>query len=344
MRTRLSDAKDPNQCEIASLINIRPEDARFTKMINRAQRELIQTGEMFWGLFGRYAFCTTQSCMTWPRQIAAIETVSVCSQPIPVRNQWFEFLGSGPGPQSDNCNTENRGCCGGLQLFDRGTAPTFSDIIGTGKKIKVYADVAEDGDAVILLQGYDQNGNWIRTQVEGVWIDGEYVGISTTPQTSFHIFSSLVAVQKPLTNGVVRLYEYDTVALTQRALAIYEPDELNPSYRRSFISGISGDGCGCDSDDDDECETKTVEVMAKLEFIPAKNDNDWLLIGNLTALEYECQSILKSDCDLFAESAAWHAKAVNALRAELRHYVGNPVMPIRMQPRRVGGAAVRNMI
>lgn len=201
----------------------------------------------------------------------------------------------------------------------------------------MYADVAEDAAAKILLFGNDENGNWIRSESSpGVWHDGLYVSLSGGPNLSSKFFTALTGVQKPVTKGAIRLYEYDTVLTTQRALAVYEPTETNPSYRRSFIGSI------CPGAD---CDTVQVMVMAKLEFIPVSADTDWLLIGNLPAIKDMCQSILKSERNLFDESVQWEARAVQALRRELSHYRGHGVVqPIRMVPRNIGGPAVANMI
>jgi hypothetical protein len=150
----------------------------FVAIVNEAIQSLLNKGKWF-GTTQTYRVCVTDSCLTWPRQFATIEKVDVCGQPVSIRNQWFEFEKNGPG-----LRTDKNAYCDGLQLHDRGTACTFADVSGTNKKIKVYASVAESGSSKILLQGYDENGAWIRTQSGGAWVDGEYVTISTTPQTT----------------------------------------------------------------------------------------------------------------------------------------------------------------
>lgn len=342
IRKTLANAKDTTQCGIAAVANVSPSDDRFLALLNLATQNLVQTGEMFYGLHQEINFCVTSGCIVLPRQVAAVETAAVCGHPISVRNRWFQYL-PGVGIHYDSsCSSGN--CCAGPNLLDQGNTVTFSDIIPDAKKIKVYADVEETAGAKILIQGYDDNGQWITTETSpgsGVWIDGEYVAISTTPQTSTKFFSSVVGVQKPITNGVVRLYEYDTVALTQRAIAIYESDETNPSYRKMLIPNLGGGSCVNDDGED----TTQVTVMAKLEFIPVRNDLDWLLIGNFSALESEVQSILKRRNNLADESLTWHALAVQTLRNEFRHYAGRGVVnPMRMQPRNLAGAGVRNLI
>ncbi len=295
---------------IPQVLGLCPSDPRMLEYVNEAMERLMSRGK-FKGTYQKYRICASSSCITWPRQIETIESLAICDQPVRIRNEWFEFLEFGTGLQSGS------GC--GSQMFDRGTACAFNDIAGVNKKIKVYADVAESAGAKILLQGYDENGAWIRTLVGDEWVDGEYVVLAVSPGTlSTKIFSSLTGVQKPDTNCVVRLYEYNTDDTTQRAIAIYEPDETVPQYRRSLIAGLGTGGC-CNS----ECETKAVTVMAKLRFIPVARDTDYLPIGNLAAVKDMCQSIRKMENNLFEEAKAYEASAVNELERELATYLGD---------------------
>lgn len=341
MPSTLADAK---ASRIPNVLNLAPTSPAFLAFLNQAQERLLHAGK-YWGTYGEYRVCVTEGCITWPRQFAAIEAVALCGQPIVARNQWFQYLNSGAGLREPSTCTSSDStpwhpCSCGQGLFDRGTACTFADIRGINKKIRVYADVAEAAGAKILLQGYDQNSQWIRSEVSGEWIDGEYVTLSTTPQLTTKFFSSLVSVQKPITNGPIRLYEYNTDTTTQRAIAYYEPDETRPSYRRSFISGLQVPCCGSS-----DCETTTVNVMAKLAFIPARVDTDWLIIGNLNALQYMCQSLFKLEANVFDEAQAWEAKAIQEMDRELRHMVGSGIVqPLKMTPRNIGGSAVVNLV
>jgi len=338
MRTTLANAKDSALTNIAATCNLSTSDARFIQRINEAQQRLIQTKEMFHGSHQKMQFCVTAGCLVLPRQVAAVETVSLCDRPIPVRNKWFEYLETGTGIRGD-------GSCGSAscdhQLLDRGETCCFADIIGTDKQIKVYTDVTESASAIITLYGYDENGQWIRTLVSGTWIDGEQVSLSGGPNTTTKYFTSLTGVQKPITSGTVRLYEYDTTLLTQRAIAVYEPDETNPSYRKKLLTGIDSSGSCADCDSGEF----QVTAMVRLEFIPARLDTDWLLIGNLPALKDEIQSILKYESNNFQEAAFYHAKAIQTLREEFRHYNGfGAVNPIRMAPNNIAGPGVLNLV
>lgn len=334
MKLTLGDAR----ATIGRVMGVCSTDSRIPDILNEAVQRLISRGKWV-GTTARYRICVNSGCITWPRQIETIESFAICDRPGIIRNEWFEFVQDGPGVMAHDENWGNL-------LIDRGTAISFDDFNGTNKKIRVYADVAESADAKLFVQYYDSNANWKRTLVSGSWVNGEYITISTTPQNSeSHVLTGgWVGVQKPVTNGVVRVYEYDTVTGAQRPLAIYEPDETRPEYRRSMIPGLS-DMPACD-DSSTGCTSKAVTVMAKLKFIPVSADTDLLLIGNLPALKDMVQAILKRERNLLGEAAAYEVSAINELQQELASYQGSgPVPAIRVAEKAIwGGGAIDNLI
>lgn len=325
MRLTLGQVK---ASRIGVSVGIDPNTQRFVDFVNEAQERLLNRGH-WWGTQARYRFCVDSACITWPRQIAAIDAVAVDSCPVTIRNGWHEFLENGPGLQTgDACS---------LQMYDRGTAVTFNDIAGINKKIRVYADVTEADGAKILLLGYDENGNWIRTLVGGEYVDGEYLTLSTTPQLSTKLFTNLTGVQKPVTRGTIRLYEYDTDITTQRPIAYYEPDEMYPNYRRSLISGLDNH-CS-------PCGNKTVTVVATHAFIPVRLNTDYLVIGCMPALKDMVSAVKLREDKNFDEAEKYEASAIRELEKELRHFTGSgTVVTMRSPPRNIYGGGVENMI
>lgn len=272
------------------------------------------------GTLARYQICANFACFSWPRAIETIEAFAICNGPGTVRSGWYEFADFGWGQiHSDYCV--------GNQLIDRGHAPAFDDITGTNKKIRVYCDLSVDVGKSILLQGYDENGNWILTNNGET--NGEEVVLAMPYVDTDNLFTGLTGVQKEVTKGNVRLYELNTSTSAQKPLAIYEPDETLPEYRRSLVPGLTNRGVCCGTDAS-ECEKKTVTVIAKLKFIPVVNETDWVMIGNVPALKDMCQSIQKREDNLIAEALAYEASAVRELEAELSSFYGDgTVDPIR---------------
>lgn len=320
---------------IAAAAQICEDDARVVSYVNRAVRRLMPKGKWV-GTMQNYRICASNDCITWPRQIATIELAAVCGTPIKVRNEWYEFNESGPGIQTGTS---------GLKLVDRGRHPAFADITGgaTDRKIKVYADVNEGSGKYIILQGQDENGNWIRTQSGSTWIDGERVAIPSSANLqslTTKKFSKLSRVIKDATSGNVRLYEYDSTNSTNiRALAVYEPDEKLPVYRRSFLPGLSQQHSG------GTCESAQVDVSAKLLFMPVANENDFVMLGNIDALEEMTRGLVHFDNRNFADGFTCERLALGLLNDELSQYLGDgPVVAMRVEKDNFGAGEVENCV
>lgn len=335
-RLRLSDVRP----SVAMAMGMCSSSSEVRTIANEAHRRLVAKGKWV-NLVQRYRICTSsEGCITWPRQIETIEGWQLCEYPGELRNQWYEFQSNGPGllTSDDSYFT---------MMIDRGTRVTFDDIYGTNKKLKVTSDVTESATAKITVLGYDQNANWIRTQVSGTWIDGEQIAISTTGNFSTNFFTNITGIIKPVTNGPVRLLEYDTtLATVTKSLGYYENDEEVPIYRASMIPGL-GDrsGCGNVDEDGEQCETKQITVIAKLRHIDVVNDNDFFLLGNLAALKLMAMAILKENRNLFEESMAYEAKAIKELQDELSSYEGDGALPtMKQESPEIWGAGVLNYV
>lgn len=323
---------------LARILGMVSTDSRVKDYANEAARRLVARGKWV-GTTLRYHLCVRGAGITWPRQIETIELFGVNDLPGIVRNEWYEFLGTGPGLM----DTENS--CLGRQLIDRGTACTFADITRgiITRKLKVISSVAETGSPRLLIRGYDENANWIRTQDAGAWIDGEYVAINSTGTLSTKYYTQVVNIVKPATNGKVTLTEWDSVgSVAVKSLATYEPDETLPVYRRSIIPGLEGMAI-CDSGACNQAEEeRSVTVYCKLRYLPVINDNDFFLIGNLSALKHGVKAIQLEEKDMRGEAELWWQSAINELNRELESYMGDGAVNVpRMEdPLLFGGGGI----
>lgn len=222
--------------------------------------------------------CQGNRCVTWPRQIETIEGAAfVKGQNIGIRGIWFEFDDNGTGLAD---------CVRAPLLYDRSTeACLLSDIDGNNKKLKVVAERVEKDSASLTFFGYDPNRVWIRTEVtSGVWIDGEPVDIiNGNPQTTINNFSSVVQVQKSMTNGPVQIIEVDDDSGAQRLVAYYEYDEVEPIYRRQYLTAQQ---CGnCD----------TLDVLAIRRVLTVSADTDLVYPPIFPALQAMVVGLHKRD-------------------------------------------------
>lgn len=293
-----------------------------------------------------------------PPQIASIEKASVCGSPLRMRDMWYEFLENGFGIQYALNNTTSSsgaisggGCCGANSAMwpgcfgmgdalQRGTFPTFQDIHGTNKKLTVVCDLISDVGKEVLLLGYDENNNWIRTTQSGVIRDGEIVALAQNAgTTTVNKFTVVTDIQPPDDlDGQWWLYEYNVDTAILRMLGHYQYFETRPNYQRYFFPMIPS---GTDSNGD--CTLTTVEVIAKLDFIPVVRDTDYLVIGSLPALKEMTRAIYLSENEPDYEKAqriltAGEALAMHELNKELEHYLGERVIGVDIVGASVGSA------
>ncbi len=311
---------------IPAALNICPTDARLLPWLNESIERLIRKA-LWIGTYARVRMCATDGCLSLPPQIASIERVAVCGQVINVHDFFYEFLSNGLGPRNASCSTAG-GCncgggCGVAEANLRGWFPTFADVRGTTKKLTVICDLSTDVGKRVLLLGYDENKNWIRTIQNGVYADGEVLtlaqGAGTTSTKFFD--GGVTGVQfLDARDGQVWLYEYDTVATTSRMIGSYQYFETVPSYARFYFPSICAQSSG------GSCATTQVEIIGRLEYYPVVKDTDVLLIGNIPALKNMCVAVKTyeeavNNADI-QRAMAFEALAVKELDNEIDFALG----------------------
>ena len=327
MKLLLKDVKP----DAARILSMASTDTRVVDYINEAQERLMYKGK--WpGTYIRYELTQSNGAITWPRQLETIEAVSISGSSGTIRDSWFEFLESGPGLM-DKAGAD------ALTLVDRGEAPCFTDLDVSDdidKRIRVKYKNLDNGKSIIL-QGYDENGAWIRSNISGTVIDGEKVTFDTTSDpletsTGYYLadttnkFQILSAVVKDVTSYELKLFEIEATGdVSERAIAQYEPSETKPHYRRSLIPGLADDNTDV-----------TVTIVGKARFIPAVVDDDWLHINIKAAIKEMIMSISLAEKLMTQESMAHEARAESILQDYLMHYIGDGTVVV---PRMTGTAA-----
>lgn len=311
---------------IANAIGKCDDSDEVASYTNQAARRLLTRG-MFAGCYGRFTIAVTDGCITLPRQIESIITAASCCGQVTVRNQWYEFNEGGYGLMDKDRSI-------GSQLVDRGTVPAYRDMTGgTNSYVRVYLGDSSDAGKTITLQGYDQNGNWVRTLNSGVWIDGEKLTLAGTYIQSTKKFTALTGVIRDATNTVQRLYEFNATDSTELDLAVYDPDETLPQYRRMFWGGI------CESAD-----TRYLTVMARMRHIDVANDNDYVIPPCPDAIKLMVKAIDFEEKNLPNESMIYEQKAVAELLNATRAYLGEAVGVMRRVNQDVFGGGITTLI
>lgn len=305
MKLILSQIKSPCVKMLPGMVTT---DTRLVDYINEACERLLYKGK--WpSCYAKFTIAVTDGLVTWPRQIETIERFAHNNAPGSVQNDWYEWIETGWGLRDSASGYD------GLTLMDKGTDCVFANVsIVPGAFLKVksslVADVTPDK---ILIQGYDHLGNWVRTLSGGVYIDGEYVTLTgTTYASTVNQFSRVTGVQKTVTDGFVSLWEVDPVTGFYNRLGYYEPTETVPCYRVSLVPGITTDTAPA-----------FINVMAKLRFIKASVDTDYILPPNLAAIKLMIAAIYKEENNLIGEANVYEANALRLLNEQLDHYLGD---------------------
>ena len=303
--------------------------------VNSATQRLLYAAESndsgFWGAWAEMAF-TVDRCdpyLTTGRNVARLEAIDVCSYPIAVNNQFFEYLRFGFGRLPKNLS-QRSDCLNNVAAYDRGTFPSFSDLKPPNKIIRVYLGDASDANKRTLIQGLDNNNQTIYSIDNAVQVEGLFLTLTAPFVDMPFEMLKLTGIQKDITNAPVSYFEVDTVTGLSRLIATLEPTETVSGYRRYYLDNLPLNCCG-----NTASSTVQLTAIAKLDFIPVKGDTDYLLVGNIEALGNECQSIRYSETDATPGKgmAEYHHKqAIRLLNGELIHREGKTNPAINFAP------------
>jgi len=281
MRLTLGEAKGELN-DVAGISAMDLLDPNLVKVINRAVRELLQSGD-YAETVDRYMFKMFDGFLVMPHFLQKPTHITVNKVPREFRNQWFEFLQHGPGQIGKEDLIR--------PVLDRGEIPTFRNIPNTGGpwKIKISAEVVEKDDKgkplVLHLGGHDENEKEIySTGNDTMWGRGEDLVISQSAgfmTTSSFNYSSLQTISKPVTRG--RIFMDATDGTTEIRIGEFAPAETSPCNRVYLIPGV-GD---CDADVGSVGLVNEIDVVirAKKAFVKAIDDTDVLQVSSVDAIE-----------------------------------------------------------
>lgn len=284
-RKQLSDAKTSSLKNIAGAC-VNSQD--FIDVVNEAQRRLAKRGNWFdteWVI----RVCLHDRCVVWPRHVGTVLGVrwsNCCSDGFAdMRDRWYSILG--------NTSTCNWGGDNYVVAMDSQSVPTIRgmDLANNplGGLLRYYVVKRNDLGKKIRVYGKQYGGQPLQEKdSNGDWIDGITIIAADPYGTHPARVSDITAITREATQGMAYLYEYNDTTTELRDLGAYEPSETNPRYRRTVFRNLGA--IPGTTDANGQCN-RSVEALIKLEFIPAQNDNDFLMIDDLDALKLMIQAI-----------------------------------------------------
>jgi hypothetical protein len=199
--------------------------------------------------------------------------------PLPVRNSWYSFTQGGSGYFSD----ARYRWSGGIEP-EEGWFRTFADW-STPKKLRLKFAATETNGLIFNLRGVNSSGP-IYTGTAGSTIEGENLTTAgaTTLTTTSDFSEPPYALAKPVTFGRVSMYTWD--GTTETLVAIYDPTETVPMWRRYLVPGCANWT---------EADPGQFLTICKRAYVPVANDYDEVIPGNLGALRFGLQALLSED-------------------------------------------------
>lgn len=289
--------------ELSSVAGVCTDSDTFISLLNQSTRKLMTRGD-FWGTVQKVRICVRDHCIVWPRWVGRISATKNCRHLANDVNFWHEFL---PMTNDDICGHCEHDF---FNVVHSGHVPVYRPIECDPKYLRVFIERQSDIGKKIVFFGIDYNGQPIRTvHSDGNFRDGVELIFAMPYVTSPFPLKGVNRAVKDVTEGPVRVYQWDSAHDTLLDMAVYDPDETSPAYRYSMIHDRRA-RCSC---------PQAVQTLVKLEFIPVRYAHDRVLIENLDALQ-----LMMTGCKLIEQgniSGARDAEleAIRELNLELRN-------------------------
>ena len=190
-------------------------DERAFKAINQARRLL--WNKRAWTSQEEYVqICCVNDCFTLPNRYEQIRLAWIGNESVSLADEWFNATNAFALNADQSCHrliTE----IGGKHVL-------FRDYTTHFYRLGVMLESAEDIGVALTFEVQDQYDTYHTIKVTGV-------NPPTLAQSDL-LIKGVRSVSKPATKGRVRIYAYDTALEAKTLISVYQPNDVNPSFRR----------------------------------------------------------------------------------------------------------------
>jgi hypothetical protein len=181
--------------------------------------------------------CVNQ-LLTLPSLYKQVRLAWIDGVPVSLGNEWYQSIpqdtwgdASSGGYGNGNGWGQAYGWNGGNKKFIEvgGKHVTYQNYEVAPYKLCVEAESPLDAGVEVTFFGENAYGTRISETIT--------LGVAPAYAYSVNFFKSVFQCTKPQTNGRVRLYAYDTDAPARMLLSVYQPYDINPSFRRYAVQG-----------------------------------------------------------------------------------------------------------
>ena len=178
--------------------------------------------------------------LTLPSIYKQVRLAWIDGNPVSLGNEWYQSVpqdtwGDATSGGYGNGWGQAYAWNGGNKKFIEigGNHITFQNYECAPYQVCIESESPLDAGTEITFFGEDAYGTRISETIT--------LGLAPAYSYSVNFFKSVFQVTKTQTKGRVRLYAYDPDAQAQMLLSIYQPYDINPSFRRYAIKGCVKD-------------------------------------------------------------------------------------------------------
>ena len=231
-------------------------------------------------------------------------------QPSRIWSMGYEMLDAGPGPFMSANDHE------WVDLIDLGDNWATMFPVGTVQRnLVAFSSSRSDEGKKIRVKGRDDHHRIVNPSGSGEEIDivpwDHEIEGHTNPdsikQSTFQ-FIEIDQVIKPVTDGYISLYAYQSSDHAMWTLGKYHPHETQPGFRRYKLTGRFG-----------VTTADSLTCLVKLRYAPLIVDTDIPIIQSLPALRIMCQSLHARNMGDSADALAKQGDAMRMLDKQLKN-------------------------
>ena len=190
-------------------------DDRAYKAVNQARRLL--WNKRAWTTQEEYVqICCVNDCFTLPARYEQIKLAWIGNDTASLADEWFNATNAFALHADHSCH---RGIIevGGLHVL-------FRDYTTHPYQIGIVAEDIEDAGVELMFEVQDQYDTYHKVNL--------FAAQSPNISKSDLLIKGVRSVTKPVTKGRIRVYAYDLELQARTLIAIYQPNDANPTFRR----------------------------------------------------------------------------------------------------------------
>lgn len=273
------------------------DESKFMPLLNQVQDRYFSLGR-WQDMQVMVDYPTHYGYITLPRRAESVLGVLQLDTPLAIFGRLQEFNMNGLGANPDAYSVQF--------LADIGDGyPVLVDIPSTSY-LKVTSSASEHSGVGLTVTVTSESGPVFAAPTT---LKIPATGVPTTQE-----FVKISRVIKPVTKGYLTLIAVDKVTAQETVLAVYEPGELNPSYRRYKMVGRAVQ------------PADAIRVICKRKFVPCITDTDIVIPPNIGALKHGILALnYENNGDIERANASWQL-GLQILQGALREERGGAML------------------